>query len=337
MDISGAVFRSQNHVHGDIHQHASHARTPNPRMDHADQDSDGDSGGISESHFRSSAASQGQDLHENTGTYQVTQVQFFSAAAMFLLGQTGPSQSTQSSPAPTDPTTQTTPVTDGSATTPAQNGAVTLQTAQSDAPQTVSQSTIPATGSNATPNTTGTATSSTQDPLQAFNSALKSLGLTDQQISAFDQVANFINSVSPAIFADLVSQFQALAQQSTQGSQNSTGATTSSATSTLPTGAPSPAATTPPTFAPPNGGYQIEELSIRFSGVEVQGTTGNTNGDGSATGGTFDVSKFNLSIREVQVTLADGNGQNSQIASPQPVAPGNSSTVQTSAPSGTIA
>jgi hypothetical protein len=172
------------------------------------------------------------------------------------------------------------------------------------------------------PNVASATTSSTPDPLQAFNAALKSIGLTDQQISAFDQVANFINTISPAIFSDLVGQLQGLAQQSSQASQNVT---------------PSPVSTgaTTPNPARSSSGFQITELSIKFSGVEMQGTTGAAPASGGSTGGSFELSKFNLSIEEVKLTLADSNGQSSQIASSQPAATDSSSTSQTPASVGT--
>jgi hypothetical protein len=186
---------------------------------------------------------------------------------------------------------------------------------------------------------------------------LQSLGLSQQQIQAFDQVANLINALSPATFADLVSQLQTLAQQASQGVQSSTVAapsTDTASTPSSPTAAATPAGTSDPTpaastvtaatngsntsgTAQSTGPYQIEELSIKFSGVDVQGTTGGTNGSSNSAGGTFDFSAFNLSIQEVNVTLADGNGQTSQISTSQPPANNTASTTQTSAPAAVTA
>jgi hypothetical protein len=205
------------------------------------------------------------------------------------------------------------------------------------------------------PVTTSGSSSNTQDPLQALNSALQTLGLSQQQIQAFDQVANFIQSVSPAAFADLVQQFQALAQQSSQGSQSSTAAVatdptitpSSDATSAPTSSTVAPTPTTPASTAPsatpansgtasstapPSGTYQIQELAIRFSGIDVQGNTGSTNGSSGSSGGTFNVSAFNLSIEEINVTLANRNGQTAQITTAAPQANNDSSAGQTSAP-----
>lgn len=324
MDVSGVDLKSQGHVHGDFHHHTSQTRAHHTQIERGDEDSDGDSGGRSESHFSPSASARGVDHDKNTGTYQVTQIQFFSAAALFLLGQTGASSPSQSSSALADPGTQTASVTRSSANAPAQAGAVDTQIVSPAVPQTVPQTTAPATAGTSSLNTASPTTPVTQDPLQAFNTALKSLGLNDQQISAFDQVANLINTVSPAIFSDLVGQLQGLVQQASQASQSVTASPAS-------TGA------TPPASAQSNGGYQITELSIKFAGVELQGTTGTANASSESAGRALKLSQFNLSIEEVKITLADGNGQSSQIASSQPAATKNSPTLQTPASSGPTA
>jgi hypothetical protein len=200
------------------------------------------------------------------------------------------------------------------------------------------------------------------------------LGLTQQQIQAFDQVASFINSVSPGAFSDLVNQLQSLAQEVSQGAAAvgsdpasasaaaspaaPAAASTSAPASAGPALAPASAAVVPastsaatpasastaaPSTAPastaPSGTYQIEELVIRFSAVDVQGTTGTptTSGSSSTSGTPFNLSEFNLNIKEVNLTLSDGNGQTAQITAPQPSATGGSATSQPAATSAATA
>ncbi len=339
MAVSGIEHPSNQHIQGDYQHQVNQSGSNHQRARRADRDSDQDSGGSSESQFTPSSA----QSNESAGTYQVSQVQFFSAAALFLLAQTGSSS-------PSQP-----PAANPSTAAPTQVAPATLPAAPSDVPQAGSQPVTPATGTTASATTPGASTPSTQDTLQALNSVLQSLGLNDQQIKAFDQVASFINSLSPAVFADLVSQIQTLAQQVSQGSQSASGAPGNSAvvpSSSTDSAAASPAGAAPSTgtadaipvaltatpatsgttssAAQPTGPYQIEELSIRFTGVEVQGSTGSTNGSSNGAGGTFDLSAFNLSIQEVSVTLANGNGQSAQITAPQPPA-SNTSTAQNSA------
>ena len=346
MAVSGIEHPSNQHVERDYHHRVNQSGANHQWTRRADHDSDEDSRGASESRFTPSGASQS---NESAGTYQVTQVQFFSAAALFLLAQTGASSSSQPPSAATSSATGTSQAGDSGAAAPAQTAPTNLPVAPAAVPQAGSQPVTPATGTTTSATTPGASTSSTPDPLQAFNSALQSLGLNQQQIAAFDQVASFINSLSPAIFADLVSQLQTLAQQGLQGSQSATGVSgdsaaipSSSAGSTaadlVPAASTAPPATgsTASTAGQPTGPYQIEELSIRFSGVEVQGNTGNTNGSSNGAGGTFDFSAFNLSIQEVKVTLADGNGQSAQITTTQPSA-NNTSTAQTSTPAAATA
>ncbi|MGB9466340.1 MAG: hypothetical protein WBR10_14620, partial [Candidatus Acidiferrum sp.] len=72
-----------------------------------------------------------------------------------------------------------------------------------------------------------------------------------------------------------------------------------------------------------SGGFQVQELLIKFSGINAQGTTqqsGNTNGGAQSAvgnaGGNFQVSAFNLQIEEVNLTLVNGSGQTAQIQAP---------------------
>jgi hypothetical protein len=158
---------------------------------------------------------------------------------------------------------------------------------------------------------------SNQNAVQALNTALTSLGLNQQEIQAFDQVANLINSFSPTAFSDLVSQFQQLAQrlmQATSATSSSQpvadGTTSNSATAPI-TDASAPATgATAANNTPSGGGLQIQELTIRFSSAETQGSGSN--------GGNSQTSAFNLQIEEVNITLTGGNNQVAQLQTPRP-------------------
>jgi hypothetical protein len=353
MSVSGVSNSQHHHVDGDVQQQIHQPGGHGWRGRWHGHESGGDSERTSDSHFTPSGGN-GSNDHESAGTYQVTQVQMFSATAFALLAQFGPSAPAAPS---TDSSSQSTPVSDSSTVAAAQTPAATWQTA----PQTVDPAPSD-TGTSApdgsttgvtaavTPGVaTGVTTSNSQDPLSALNGELQTLGLSSQQIQAFDQIANFINSVSPAAFADLVNQFQALAQQSSQGQQSSVAPATSSTVPSAPSdnstavtsadanpatgtasGTPATGGTSPATATAPGGTYQIEEISIRFSDIDIKGNTGATDGSGGSTGGTFDVSAFKLNIQEVTMTLNDGNGQTAQIATSQPPATGNSSSGQSS-------
>ncbi len=350
MAVSGVGHHAYQHIRDDFQQQSTQSTTSNRATGRSAGDPDRDSGAHFDSHHTPSNSSGGQDSQAIAGTYQVSQVQLFSAAALVLLAGSSSTQNTQAPVADSPVPTQTAPA--------------VPQPSQLDSADPVSPTAVPSAGaltapvtapstapSTAPQVTTGDPTSSAQDPLQALNDSLQSLGLSRQQIQAFDQVASFIQSVSPQAFADLVSQLQNLAQQTAAGVQSPTGAV--AADSTAATGVANdstpglpiagPASTTVGSIAPsanptvPTGTYQIEELSIKFSAIDVQGNTASTNGNGGNTTGTFDLSSFNLSIQEVKVTLTDGNGQSAQITAAPLPATSESSTGQTSISSGAAA
>ena len=159
----------------------------------------------------SPSSSQGQSA-QNTGTYSVNQVDLFSIAARFILAQAGTSSTNSPGASSSDTSSVSSPAASGSPTTNVSPSPATSTAVQQPASDTV---TVPNAEATAGPNNSSPAS---QNPLQALNSALTSLGLSQQEIQAFDQVANLINSFSPAAFSDLVGQFQQLAQQLTQTS-----------------------------------------------------------------------------------------------------------------------
>jgi len=348
MAVTSVENQSNQQIQGNFQSPANDPWSSNQRTHRSERHSDRNSGDGSESRFHSSSKSGNQDAPADAGTYQVSQFQVFSASASGLLAQNG---------SPTQPTPST-----ATSTTPAtQSQTAATQPVQPVASQTASPATTPATSAATTPSTSDGSTSRTPGPLQALNSVLQGLGLSQQDIQAFDQVASLIQSLSPAAFADLVSLFQNLAQQVSQASQNTPAATsdgtgtpasdvaatsdpTSDPTSDA-TAAPTPTtpATTPAESAQlvsgstesgtsaPTGGIQIDELSIRFSALDIQGNTGNTGGISSGAGGSFDFSAFQLNLNEVNVTLSGSSAPTAQPASIQPPANESSPAAQPSA------
>lgn len=141
--------------------------------------------------------------------------------------------------------------------------------------------------------------SSTQNQLQLLNAQLSALGLSRAEILAFDQVAKLIQQFSPAAFQDLVNQFKALASQSTSLNSSAT----------------APALAPASVSGNNTGGFQLTEISVKFSGVNE---TVNSSGQGvGATGSTTQISAYNLQIQEVQVGLSNAAGQTSYVHAPQ--------------------
>jgi len=134
---------------------------------------------------------------------------------------------------------------------------------------------------------------STQNQIQLFNQALAALGLNNNDILKLDQIATLVNAFSPTAFTDLINQFRALAQQAAQLT------------------AANPHAGTSANF----GGYQVEGLSIQFTGVQetLVGGTARTGGQG---GGT-QLTVASLQIESVQFTLRNGAGQAVNVLAPQ--------------------
>lgn len=300
------------------------------RHSRVDADHDGDRG-EGDRFTSSSQAGSGQDA-QDAGLFTVSSVSFFSAAATFFLTQTSPSSAGQASTATTSAPSASSnsaastgaPVTPAVQSTTAAPATTADSAATSTAVTSVTQPTTSASVSSAPTVSSSTAApaadSNTQNPLQALNNSLAALGLNQQEIQAFDQIASFIQAVSPAAFADLVNGLQALAQQVTQAAataapstqSDSTAATPSSAgsasdsasTSAVPaaisgttsTGTASAASASNTSAAPAasatpasSSGVQIEELVVQFSEVQVQGTVNSpaTGSQGSnATSGT---------------------------------------------------
>jgi len=270
----------------------------------------------------------------DAGLFSVAQFSFFSAAADFLLGQDSAPQTT-ATPAPGNggdigtAAPQNVPSTNlpgFAAPQPIINlgplgtagSAVNAGNAAPIAAVQTPAATNGATANAATAATTAAGSLATQQQLQSLNTALAALGLTPQEIQQLDQIASILNDFDPAAYTALAYQLEqlALAQQPATGNTRNAAANTANN--------PAPANGTPVHAANGEGnGFHIQELVIKFAGVQVQsgttanGTTGAAQGTPAAGNGTFQATAFNLQIEELNLTLTNGNGRTAQVQVPQ--------------------
>jgi hypothetical protein len=316
--------------------------------------------GVAEDQFtRSPQNGQAQNSAQDAGLFSVTRVSFFSTAAEFLLGQSTAAAANQPAPA-NFPATANTPspqnANANAALVPARPTPAATTAALAALPQAATTATnrtnlantavtqqpvAPIT--NFTPAATALAAASTatsnlavtQRQLQALNQALAALGLSSQDIQQLDRIASIINDFNPSAFTALAYQLEVLAQQvAPQAAATSANAPLANANAaangtapanTAPVNTPAAAGT-----AANGGAFQIQELVIKFSGVNLQeteqtggsannaaqGAQANGNGNGGANASQY--AAFNLQIEEVNLTLVNGNGQTAQIQAPLP-------------------
>jgi hypothetical protein len=191
--------------------------------------------------------------------------------------------------------------TGGTAATAVQNAAATAVAAQTTTAAT-------------TPNAV-----QTQQDLQSLNASLSALGLNATEIAAFDQFASILLQFDPNALQDLQNQLNLLATQfQTQNSPATTAPATNTAAGTIPAANPAATATPSTTAAAPTPtntpGFQLNELSISFKGVQETINQGTRNG---GTAATTILSAFSLQIKEVSVTLTNPAGQTTQVQTPQ--------------------
>lgn len=274
---------------------------------------------IAQDQFTPSAQA-GEGAAQEAGLFSVAQFSFFSAAAEFLLAQNTPpaNQSAAAAPLLTAPTIVNAP--------PA--GPLALPLVAPAATQPQPTATTAAAAAN-TPNTAGPAAAAStgvgaaagaptaqgplaiEQQLATLNQSLVALGLSPQEIQQLDRIASVINDFNPLAFISLAFQLEQLAQLSApQAAANATAAANSTA------GNQGPGA---------GGGFRLQELIIQFSGVQgLVNSAGNGAGNattaaapGAGANTALGVSAFNLQIEEVNLTLANANGQTAQIQAPQ--------------------
>ena len=250
------------------------------------------------------------DTAQAAGLFKAAQISFFSAAADFLLGQNTASQSNQND--------AVNPAVSANTPPPTSNGAANIS------PLVASATTASIFPASVTPTTSGASSSPSQKQLQALNQALTALGLSPQSIRQIDKLASVINNFDPAAFTELAYQLEQLAQLTGQQALQPTPTALGGTAQPGATNSPASPTTSATAEAASNvQKFQVQELVIKFSGLEANGTTadsGNANGasPAAATSPATNVqaSAFNLQIEEVNLTLANGNGGTSQIQLP---------------------
>lgn len=306
-----------------------------------------------EDHFTNSSH-QGQGASaEDAGLFTVQRVQVFSASAVFVLAQNSSSTSTPGSSASASTSTtgagpSSTASPDAQAAPASANASVpsdpTVAVASGAAPAT------PTTGSTSTDSaiapvsignsTSGTANTPGTSALQGLNSSLAALGLNQQEIQAFDQLASLIQALSPEAFTALTNAFQSLAQEVTQGDTTASNAPTTGTTSDgnaanspvsgTTTQAPQASGSATPATtgdSTPSGGLQGEEIVVRFSEVSVleSSTNGQTGQQSSAPNtasqlhanngvsvNSLAFQAYSLQVEEFRATLPGNNDQTNQ-------------------------
>lgn len=240
--------------------------------------------------FTPSTHNPGQDA----GLFRVSNISLFSAAADFVFEQ------------PAAQPTSATNVSDNTSQNAAanENGAEATNVAANTNAVPVSSA---AAAPTAIANSVSNAANDVTAELQNLNSTLASLGLSQSEINVVDRIAQVVRDFNPQAFNDLINQLQTLAQANSaqDSAQISTqAAEQDSAQSATETASNSNAQ---------NGGFSIQELSIKFAGVE--GTTQLSKNGKSV--GAVEFSAYNLQVEEVQITFANGAGQTTQVQAPQ--------------------
>lgn len=279
------------------------------------------------------SAQAGQGAAQEAGLFSVAQFSFFSAAAEFLLAQNTPpaNQPAAATPLLTPPTVLNAP--------PA--GPLALPLVAPAATQPQATATTAAAAAN-TPNAAGPAAAATtgvgaatgaptaqgplaiEQQLATLNQSLVALGLSPQEIQQLDRIASVINDFNPLAFTSLAFQLEQLAQLSAPQAGATAPATTENAGNAA---NPNAAANSTAGNQGPGagGGFRVQELIIQFSGVQgLVNAAGNGAGHataaeapGAGANTALGVSAFNLQIEEVNLTLANANGQTAQIQAPQ--------------------
>lgn len=289
--------------------------------------------GAAEDLFTPSAQS-GQT--QDAGLFSVAQFSFFSAAADFLLGQGNGPQTTATATSTPDAgggngaTGQTNTAAGNLPGLATPQPIVNLGPLGTTATDGNAGNAVPA-GGTATATTAGTnaagpgnvgaGTLASQQQLQSLNTALVALGLTPPEIQQLDQIASILNDFDPTAYTSLAYQLEQLAQAQQPATTPAAGNAQNTAANTPNNAAPANAA--PANAVNGNGNaFQIQELAIKFAGVQVQGGTANgaeaaAPGTAAAGNGTLQTTAFNLQIEELNLTLTNGTGQTAQVQLPQ--------------------
>ena len=155
-----------------------------------------------------------------------------------------------------------------------------------------------------------------QIQLQSLNAALPALGLTNEEIQQIDRIASLVHDFNPAAYANLINQFEALAQQAAAQSPVIS--------------APNANAATPvdPAAAASSGGYHVQSVSVQYAGSNGAVTSAATSAAiGAAGSSNSQPGAPAAPVQQVQITLVNNSGEVVQVQSSPQFNP-NPSTVQ---------
>lgn len=199
--------------------------------------------------------------------------------------------------------------------------AATASPSASGAPQAAASVTAPSVGSPAQPAPAdGTAGQPATSPaataanavnvqiqLQSLNASLPALGLTNEEIQQIDRLASLVQDFNPAAYANLINQFEALAQQAAEQSPVIS--------------APNANAATPVDLAAAasGGGYHVQSVSVQYAGSNGAVTSVAINAGNGAVGiSNSQPGAPAAPVQQVQITLVNNSGQVVQVqSSPQ--------------------
>ncbi|HET6142910.1 MAG TPA: hypothetical protein VFE02_05335 [Candidatus Acidoferrales bacterium] len=194
---------------------------------------------------------------------------------------------------------------------PATHGAIPLLgTAQSSATTTKPGANGPAAQSQSN-STAGQVTNSAaaaanlQLQIQSLNASLPALGLTNTEINQIDRIAALVQNFNPAAYANLVSQFESIAQTA--------GAATPANALLLPNASgPSNSGNSN------NPGFHVQGITLQFTGSTQPGSSSFAGGGAGkdADANSTQANSAGVQVANAQFTLVNGNGQIMQIQTP---------------------
>lgn len=265
------------------------------------------------------------------GLFSVATFSLFTAAAKFLLGDSGsgssaapaaksaPVASDAQSPAIATAASPTVNLSAQNTTSAPSSGNSPAIASPANADNTPALATTPAnsTPSNlpfsATPTTSGTTalalippssvaqSASVNSELQSLNTALSALGLPQSDIAVIDRIAALLKDFSPAAYSDLLHQFETLAQSQLAPAATAPPPATSATAAAAPASEPSSPQTNLSTANP--------------APAVANGAIGAIPKGGSASGVTFQVQ--DLVIRFTSITETQTNNASNTQSSPQ--------------------
>lgn len=229
-----------------------------------------------------------QGTAQDAGIFQISQGALGAASANILFGQQDSGTATNASATSQNASASSAPQAAVSGTASSEGGPVQPNPRNGTAGQTATNAAAGA--------------ANVQIQLQSLNAALPALGLTNEEIQQIDRIASLVQDFNPAAYANLINQFEALAQQAVEQSPVIS--------------APNANAGTPVDPAAASGGaYHVQSVSVQYAGSAGAANTAATTSQVQAPGAP---------IEQVQITLVNSSGQTVQVHSSAQSTPGNS-------------